>query len=50
MDSEQSIPSGIAILLCPTCKGETTIRWYGKLVIKRCWKCDAILEERPNAG
>lgn len=51
MNSEyEAIPSGTAYLYCSQCNTTTTVRWSGKLVMKRCWKCDTQLEERPNGN
>lgn len=42
----EPILQGVSMLYCPTCKYETKVTWSGKLSIKRCWKCDSMLEER----
>ena len=44
----EPIPHGIARLYCPTCRTETKVNWVGKMAVKRCWKCDAMLEEKSN--
>jgi len=48
MYPEDDIQRGTANLYCYVCDTTTTVRWAGKLSIKRCWKCDTILEERND--
>lgn len=48
MEPNEIIDSGTAHLYCPQCKTTTVVKWYGKLAMKRCWRCDSMLEEEPN--
>ena len=46
----EAIPTGTALLYCSQCRTETVLKWVGKMVIKRCWRCDTMLEDRTNDG
>lgn len=44
----ESVPYGTAYLYCSSCRTTTKVNWSGKLVMRRCWRCDTILEERSE--
>lgn len=48
MNPDDKVEFGTTTLYCPQCKVSHAIRWYGKLVAKRCWRCDTPLEERAS--